>query len=225
MLTPVVPAGFTCPIAHVPVSWESRVPSALRAREVEETKPLTNLEISILAAALAIDAFSVAASAAPNSLSRWAPFRFAASFGIFQALMPLLGAVLGAYLLTYVRAYDHWVAFGLLEGVGVKMIADALRPHRERSPVEELASFDPSRGLPLIGLSVATSIDAFGAGVSMQIAGANLWFACPIIGLVAAFLSYFGANFGRTAHRHLGRRAEALGGAVLMLLGINMLRI
>jgi putative Mn2+ efflux pump MntP len=82
---------------------------------------------------------------------------------------------------------------------------------------------DPSTGWSLLGLAVATSIDAFGAGVGMRIAGANLWIACPTIGLVCAALTYLGARIGSAAEKYLGRKAEIAGGLVLMSLGVRML--
>ena len=147
------------------------------------------------------------------------------SFATFQALMPLLGGLAGAYLITYVRAYDHWVAFGLLEFVGAKMIVDAFWEGRVGEPAEAPNVPDPSVGFSLLGLSVATSIDAFGAGVGMRVAGANLRVACPLIGAVAAALTYAGARLGSKAERYFGRRATLVGGAVLIALGFRMLRI
>ena len=138
--------------------------------------------------------------------------------------MPLLGALAGAYLLIYVRAYDHWVAFGVLELVGGRMIYEAFRSEKnEEGP--DGPGLDPSRGWTLVILSIATSIDAFGAGIGMRMVGANLWVASPAIGVVAATLTYAGAGLGRTAKRHLGRKAEVLGGLVLIALGIKMLQI
>jgi putative Mn2+ efflux pump MntP len=184
---------------------------------------LSSPEIGALAFALAVDAFSVAASAGPYVPRKWGPVRMAASFGLFQAGMPLLGGLVGAYLLVHVQAWDHWLAFGLLQLVGLKMIFEALRPGREDTG--DRVRLDPSRGLALLSLSVATSIDAFGAGMGMRVAGANVWAAAPVIGIVAAGLTYVGAGLGRRAKRYLGRVAELLGGLVLMGLGVKMLGI
>ena len=137
--------------------------------------------------------------------------------------MPLLGALVGSLFYVYVREYDHWVAFGLLELVGGRMVFEALRHWRDGATSSEGASFDPSRGLPLVVLSVATSIDAFGAGMGMRMAGANLWLACPVIGVTAAVLTYVGASLGMRAEQWLGRKAELLGGLVLIGLGVKML--
>ncbi len=187
---------------------------------------MTYLEIVVLAVALAIDAVSVAASAGPRACPRWGALRLGLSFGSFQALMPLLGALAGAYLYIYVRAYDHWVAFGLLLLVGLKMLYEATRSRRAGEEEQTAANgFDPSIGWSLVGLSVATSIDAFGAGMGLRMAGANLWVAAPVIGAITALLSYAGAHLGVRAERFLGRRAEFAGGAVLIGLAVRMLRI
>ena len=183
---------------------------------------MTSPEIAALAFALAVDAFSVATSVGPYVPRRWGPIRMAASFGLFQAGMPLLGALVGA-LLVHIQSWDHWLAFGLLELVGLKMIFEAVRPPHEVAG--EGVRLDPSRGVALLSLSVATSIDAFGAGMGMRVAGANVWAAVPVIGVVAAALTYVGARIGRRAKRYLGRGAELLGGLVLLALGVKMLSI
>lgn len=187
---------------------------------------VTYPELVVLAVALAIDAVSVAASAGPRVCPRWGALRFGLCFGGFQALMPLLGALAGAYLYTYVRAYDHWVAFGLLLLIGLKMLVEAARSHGAEEEAQTAASdFDPSAGWSLLGLSIATSIDAFGAGMGLRMAGANLWVAAPLIGGITALLSFSGAHLGVRAERYLGRKAEFAGGVVLVGLAVRMLRI
>ena len=149
--------------------------------------------------------------------------RLAAAFGSFHVFMPVLGWLAGGTVVSLISGYDHWVAFGVLELVGVKMIVEAFRGGDGQDAAG--GSADPSRGLALLSLSIATSINAFGAGVGMRMVGANFWVASPVIGMVCAALTYVGAGLGTTARKHLGRRAEVLGGAVLIGLGIKMLRI
>jgi putative Mn2+ efflux pump MntP len=186
---------------------------------------VSHLTILLLAVGLAMDAFSVAVSAGPRSCPRLGPIRLAASFGAFQGLMPVLGALVGSLLYTYVRRYDHWVAFALLEAIGVKMIVEGLRGASPASRAPGGLQFDPSRGWPLLGLSLATSIDAFGAGIGMRMVDANLWVACSAIGLVTLGLAYLGARLGIRMQKSLGPRAELLGGIVLIALGFKMLQI
>jgi putative Mn2+ efflux pump MntP len=181
-------------------------------------------EIAVLAVVLAVDAFSVAAAVGPASSRRWGPLRLAAAFGAFQAGMPLAGAVLGTWLLKHVGDYDHWVAFALLEIIGIKILVDALlaaRGKREGKPPAERP--DPSWGWSLLGLAAATSIDAFGAGVALATQRANMWVAAPTIGLVCALLTILGARLGSAAEKYLGRKAEIAGGLVLMALGVKAL--
>jgi putative Mn2+ efflux pump MntP len=170
-----------------------------------------------------MDAFSVAASAGPRCCPKFGAMRLSLAFGGFQAGMPVLGALVGSLFYIYVREYDHWVAFGLLEMIGLRMVIEAARHWKGESAQAGGASFDPSCGLPLLGLSVATSIDAFGAGMGMRMAGANLWLACPMIGVITAALTFLGAKLGVRAEQWLGRKAELLGGLVLMGLGVKML--
>jgi putative Mn2+ efflux pump MntP len=182
-------------------------------------------EITLLSVVLAIDATSVAAAVSPACCRRWGPWRLAGAFGIFQALMPVLGGVAGVWLLTCVGDYDHWVAFGLLELIGGKILVDAWLAWRrgESAEGQKTRGSDPSWGWSLLGLAVATSIDAFGAGVALATRRANMWVAAPTIGLVCAVLTLAGARLGARASRFLGRWAEVAGGLVLMGLGVKML--
>ncbi|MHC4917359.1 MAG: manganese efflux pump MntP [Planctomycetota bacterium] len=180
-------------------------------------------EIAVLAVVLAIDAFSVAAAAAPACCRRWGPLRLAGAFGIFQAGMPLLGALFGTWLVRRVGDYDHWVAFALLEVIGVKILIDAFVAGRGEKRRRESCPVDPSWSLALLGMAVATSIDAFGAGVALAARDASMWVAAPTIGLVCALLTLLGARLGSAAEKYLGRRAEVIGGLVLMALGVKML--
>jgi manganese efflux pump family protein len=187
---------------------------------------LGTLEIMVLAIALAIDAFSVAASIGSRCCPRFGSLRLALSFGGFQGVMPLLGALAGSLLYVFVSKYDHWLAFGLLELVGIKMLYEGLRKKKEDVTCSTNgASFDPSCGWSLLGLSIATSIDAFGAGIVMQMRKTNLWLAAACIAITAFVLTYLGAKLGHQAEKRFGRAAEITGGLVLIALGIKMLAI
>jgi putative Mn2+ efflux pump MntP len=184
---------------------------------------MTYWEIAVLAVILAIDAFSVAAAVGPSCCRKWGPLRLSAAFGVFQAGMPLLGALVGGLLLRYFAGYEGWIAFGLLEIIGIKILVDAWLARRKESERQKSCPLDPSLGLSLLGLAVATSIDAFGAGVALATRNASMWVACPTIGLVAALLTLFGARLGSAAEKYLGSKAEIAGGLVLMGLGVRML--
>ncbi len=179
---------------------------------------MTRIEVLLLALALSADAFSVALAvglrfSAPRQL-----FRLSWHFGLFQALMPFAGAAGGAALHDVLRGADRYVAFSVLAALGVKMIGESFP--RDGSPATR---GDPTRGLSLVGLSLATSIDALGAGFGLALAGAALLSSCAIIGVTAALATLAGMLLGARVGRGAGRFAGVLGGLVLLGLGIQML--
>ncbi len=174
-----------------------------------------------VALALAMDAFAVAVglSVAPKGLNKIQSFRLAFFFGIFQFLMPLIGWLAAQSFLRYIRQVDHWVAFGLLCFVGGKMVLASFHGELARSK----ASNDPSKGLTLVMLSVATSIDAFAVGLSFAALEESILYPSSIIGVVAFFLTLAGTRLGPLAGKLAGKGAEFLGGLILILIGIKIL--
>ncbi|WP_301750574.1 manganese efflux pump MntP family protein [uncultured Erythrobacter sp.] len=169
----------------------------------------------LLALALAMDAFAVA-------LTQGCRFRpslrgglaIALTFGVFQALMPLAGWVIGAVALIYVEAVDHWIAFGLLSFLGVRMLGGHVGD-------EEAARALTGRSLLIAG--VATSIDALAAGITLPTLGISPWLAAALIGIVTFVMSGAGVLLGRRAGDHLGAWAERAGGIILIGLGVKIL--
>jgi putative Mn2+ efflux pump MntP len=174
-----------------------------------------------IALALAVDAFTVAValSLRPSGLTPRQSLRIAFHFGLFQALMPILGWLAGTQILGIIRAVDHWIAFALLGLVGGRMIYQSLRPGDGASA----DSRDPTRGWGLVVLSLAVSIDALAVGLSLAALETGILGPAALFGLVAALLSGAGARIGRAAGRLLGRWAELAGGVVLILIGIHVL--
>ena len=177
------------------------------------------ISIFAIAVALAMDAFAVAlaASLALNPVTKGQVFRFAFHFGLFQAMMPVIGWLAGTAVYQYISAVDHWIAFGLLAFVGGKMIYGALSPEES-----ERASSDPTRGWDLIILSVATSIDALAAGLSIGMLGGVILLPAVIIGLVAAALTVVGMMLGGKIGGLWGKKVEVIGGLVLIAIGIRI---
>jgi manganese efflux pump family protein len=178
------------------------------------------ISLMVIATALAMDAFSVCIS---SGMVIKKPgfrhyFRLSFHFGLFQFIMPVIGFFGGRYLESYIKAYDHWIAFGLLVLIGLKMIGESFSP---KSEAEEPR--DPSRGLNLIILSVATSIDAMAVGISIGVLNRPIIFPSIIIGLVCAAFSILGIAIGNKVGSLFGRRAEALGGVMLIAIGIKIL--
>ncbi|MBU5638173.1 manganese efflux pump MntP family protein [Geomonas sp. Red69] len=172
-----------------------------------------------IALALAMDAFAVALAtgAVLNPITGRHLFRLGFHFGLFQALMPIAGWLLGLTVQKWITAYDHWIAFGLLAYVGGRMIVEAFEEEEDASPS------DPTKGLTMVMLSVATSIDAFAVGLSLAMIGVSVWVPSVIIGLVAGVLTVAGMLLGRRLGDNWGRRVEVCGGVVLCLIGLKIL--
>lgn len=174
-----------------------------------------------ISVALAMDALavSIAAGLSVAPVTRRHTFRIAFHFGLFQFMMPVFGWLAGKEMAVHISAYDHWVAFALLALVGGKMLLESC------SRRETADKADPTRGMMLVTLSVATSIDALAVGVGMAFLrqGISIWIACAVIGIVAAALSALGIGLGNRCGARCGRWAEAAGGSVLLLIGVKIL--
>lgn len=181
---------------------------------------MNNFELITIAIALAMDAFAVAIATGVTlkQVSRRQTFRLAWHFGLFQALMPILGWLMGSTVSGYIEAYDHWIAFGLLAYIGFKMIKEAFEE-------EDDSKGDPTKGMSLVVLSVATSIDALAVGLSLSMLGISVWYPAFIIGIVALVFTTIGLHFGKvvTRAKSFSRYAELLGGSVLIGIGLKIL--
>lgn len=178
--------------------------------------------ILIIALALALDAFAVAL-AAGVSLPRVSGrhiFRLAWHFGLFQSLMNVLGWLAGLSFRQLIESYDHWIAFGLLTLVGVRMIYEAL-DHTGNDDKKT----DPTRGKTLVLLAVATSIDSLAVGLSFSLLKIEILKPALIIGVIAAALTAVGLLLGclvKSASK-LGAKVEVAGGLVLIAIGFRIL--
>ncbi len=172
-----------------------------------------------IALALAMDAFAVAVvtGLADLPLTRRRVFRLAFHFGLFQALMPVLGWAVGRAVYRWVEPLDHWIAFVLLAFVGGHMVWGALRGDEE-----ERRADDATRGVRLVMLSIATSIDALAVGLSLAMIGAAILVPALVIGLVAAALTVAGMLLGRAVGSAWGKRVEVVGGLILIAIGLRI---
>jgi putative Mn2+ efflux pump MntP len=184
---------------------------------------LTLINITAIAIALAMDAFAVAIAAGISlkQISFRQNFRLAWHFGLFQAMMPVIGWSAGLSFRDLIVRYDHWVAFVLLVFVAQGMLREAFKTEQERSEAK-----DPTRGLTMVMLSVATSLDALAVGLSLSLINISIWMPAAIIGLVACTFTTFGLHLGKRLANaaRLRRWADALGGVVLIAIGLNILR-
>ena len=180
---------------------------------------MTLITIIIIAVGLAMDAFavSIVSGAVYKRLNITHAFRMAAFFGAFQAFMPLIGYLAAASVKDYIAHYDHWIAFGLLSIVGVKMIIESFKIKAEKQ------NFDPSNLIILLILSVATSIDALAIGVTLSFITQAIVKAVIIIGIITFILSYLGVFIGKKFEHFFETKIEALGGIILIAIGVKIL--
>lgn len=182
---------------------------------------MTFRAILLLALGLAADATAVAAArglAAPKLAARHVA-AVALLFGGFQALMPLIGWAVGRSVGARLAAWDHWIVFVVLGGVGAKMLWEA----RAEAPAAERAEGDVFDPRVLLALAVATSLDALGVGFTLPLLHAPLALSVATIGVTAAVLSALGLYAGRRFGAVLGRKLDAAGGLVLIGLGVKTL--
>ncbi len=176
------------------------------------------LEVFLIALGLAMDAFAVCLCAGTTGFINGPRpvFRLAFHFGLFQALMPALGWLVGTGVERYISAFDHWVAFGLLAFVGVRMVRSGL------DVADDGPCVDPSRGGTMVMLAIATSIDAFAVGLSFAVLRVSIVWPVIIIGLVAALMSMLGIYLGSRLGQTFGKRMEVIGGLILVIIGIRV---
>lgn len=182
---------------------------------------MTLFEILLLAIGLAMDAMAVAAAKglSTRTIRPRHVLLVAGFFGGFQALMPLIGWVLGSWIGPLITAWDPWVAFLLLGGIGGKLLWDA-RAGGKDEPGDQ---GDPFRIQVMLLLALATSVDALAVGVTLPMLGAPLLTSLATIGVTTAALSVVGLFAGRRFGDLLGRRLEVAGGLVLIGLGVRIL--
>lgn len=179
------------------------------------------LAVLLLAVALAMDATAVAAArslAVPGAGIREAIIT-ALWFGGFQAAMPLAGWALGASVGPYVEAFDHWIAFGLLVALGLKMLWEA----RSAPEGPEAREKEPFGARAMLPLAVATSIDALAAGITLPTLEVPPSIAIAAIGVVTALLSGGAVLMARALGDRVGQRLEVFGGLLLMGIGSKIL--
>ncbi|MDR3163033.1 MAG: manganese efflux pump MntP family protein [Helicobacteraceae bacterium] len=173
------------------------------------------LSILLIAFSLAMDVFVVSAAApAGGGASRFYVFRAALFFGVFQWAMAIFGYLLGEACSGYIESVDHFVAFFLLAFVGAKMIRGA---------------FDKGGGAgvggvkALLALSIATSLDALAVGASFQMIDRAIWLPAVVFGVVSFAVSIAGFWFGGVIGALFKKRAQIIGGVVLIAIGAQIL--
>jgi putative Mn2+ efflux pump MntP len=174
--------------------------------------------ILLVALGLAMDVFAVSLGAGTSRFGTgWrCRLRLAFHFGLFQGGMTFLGWLGGTQIADWISTFDHWVAFALLFIVGIRMIKSGF------SSKEESHLVDPSRGMTLVLLSFATSLDALAVGLSLAFLDVKILASSFIIGGVSVALSLVGTAFGRSLGSRFGKRMEVAGGLLLIAIGVRI---
>jgi manganese efflux pump family protein len=177
------------------------------------------ISILVVAIGLGMDAFSVAISigAVSRKVSIAPVLRLSVSFGLFQFFMPIAGWLGGMTVADYIAGFDHWIAFALLLYIGGKMIHESFQCEEKAHPN------DPTKGLTLLMLSVATSIDALAVGLSLAFLKTPILYPSMIIGVVAFIMTALGMLFGEKLGKICGKRVEVVGGIILIVIGVKIL--
>ena len=180
---------------------------------------MTFIELLLIAVGLSMDAFSV--SICKGLTTKTFSWRMALIcglwFGLFQALMPIIGYFLGAQFQELIEAYDHWIAFGLLALIGANMIREALSKKEEESTNGALDV------KTMFLLAIATSIDALAVGVSFACIQVELWSSVAVIGLTTFLFSVLGVKIGNVFGSRYEKSAGIVGGIILILIGLKIL--
>lgn len=177
------------------------------------------IEIALIGVGLAMDAFavSICKGLAMRRMNYKKAIIIAAFFGVFQALMPALGYVLGTTFANKIAAIDHWIAFILLALIGANMIKEALSSDDDECQDDSLRLGD------LIMLSIATSIDALAVGITFAFFNVSLLFSVSMIGIITFIICVIGVKVGNVFGEKYKSKAELAGGLILIVMGAKIL--
>jgi manganese efflux pump family protein len=176
------------------------------------------VELLLVAIGLSFDTFAVSVSTGLtiNHIRFWQGVRIALVLAVFQALMPFIGWLGGIQIVKYLSNYDHWIAFGLLTALGIKMITESFKPAEEKK-------FNPLLLSVLVIMAVATSIDALVVGVSFAFVDTKIVPAMAVIGAITFLVAMIGMLLGKNVNSRFGKRAEIIGGLILIGIGLKIL--
>ena len=181
------------------------------------------IELLLMGVGLAMDAFavSICKGLGMSRLNRKQAVVIGLYFGGFQALMPLIGWLLGSQFQRYITSIDHWIAFILLGLIGGKMIVEAVKGWNEEEVVE--VEDKPIDHKNMLVLAIATSIDALAVGITFAFLGTPIIEAITIIGITTMIISIAGVVVGNFFGSKYNNKAELVGGLILVILGVKIL--
>lgn len=178
------------------------------------------ITLSLIGIGLSVD--SLAASITTGACSRKIRvshvLKVAVFMAVFQGTMPLLGWIIGSSFKSVIASFDHWVAFILLLGIGGKLIYEGIK-----SSNDENSGLAPTKTLLLMGMALATSIDALIIGISFGLIDVDIWLAMVVIGIATFIFSSLGVLVGKKIGKSINKGIEVAGGMVLIALGLKIL--
>jgi putative Mn2+ efflux pump MntP len=182
---------------------------------------MTIITTMLIALGLSMDAFAVSIANGITITQQRIPnaFKIAFSFGLFQAIMPVIGWLAGRTLADFVSSVDHWIAFILLVYIGSKMIYEAVKSGKCDDADKECVAMDISR---LLILSLATSIDALAVGITFAFLNISIIYPVIVIGLITFVLSFIGFFAGNKLGMLFGNKIEMFGGCILIGIGLKI---
>ena len=179
-------------------------------------------ELVFIGIGLSMDAFAVAIckGLGMRKVNMRHCLMIALFFGGFQALMPWLGWLLGKQFQQYITSIDHWIAFGLLAFLGIKMLIDAIKEWKEEVVPEENGKLNP---VELLLMAIATSIDALAVGVTFAFLQVEILPSITVIGCLTFGISIGGVFIGNIFGSRFKNKAAVLGGVILIFIGVKIL--
>jgi putative Mn2+ efflux pump MntP len=176
------------------------------------------ITIFLIAIGLCFDSFAVSVSSGlmMKHIKFIDAMKISFSLAFFQGMMPLIGWFAGKRISDYLSNYDHWIAFGLLLIIGLRMIWESQKPDEEKT-------FNPLNIWFIIYMSIATSIDALIVGLSFAFFDTDIYASIIIIGIVTFIAAMLGILFGKKAGAHFGKKMEILGGIILIVIALKIL--
>ncbi|GHU81324.1 putative manganese efflux pump MntP 2 [Spirochaetia bacterium] len=181
------------------------------------------VSIILIGLSLAFDAFAVSVSSGiskrdlkPSYIIRGSLF-----FGGFQFVMPVIGWFLGKAFVSYIEAFDHWIAFALLAFIGGKMLFGALKRKDKERAAEKSLDIQNIGNLTILAL--ATSIDALAVGLSFSMVNQDIWMPAMLIGCITFAVCFLGFEFGKKIGLAFEKSSEIIGGLILIGIGVKIL--
>ena len=180
---------------------------------------MTFAELALIAVGLSMDAFAVSLCKGLSMRKLDIKYGLLLSFffGAFQAIMPFIGWLICRNFEKYITAFDHWIAFALLVFIGGKMIVEAIKDKDEEA--KEI-KYDIKE---MFVLAIATSIDALAVGITFAFLNVSIYSSVGLIGAITFVISFIGVLIGNRFGMRFKTKAEIVGGAVLVLIGVKIL--